>query len=67
MGGDGGGGWGINSSKKPGRKSSILSCVACHSANCSELSCSPSRGRTRIPEAFMTKTTFFSDSGTASY
>ena len=61
--------WGTMSFKKPGRNCSILSYVADHkvrwqSCRASSLSIG---GGTRIPVAFITRITFLSDSGTASY
>lgn len=56
------------SDKNPGKNRSNLACVAVHIVRCcsSRLS-SSAGGETRILAAFITKTTFFSDSETASY
>jgi hypothetical protein len=63
----GGGGIEITSARNPGKKRSIRSDVTVHSIRCcSSRRCSAEGGTSR-PVAFMTKTTFLRDSGTASY
>ena len=57
----------MTSSRKPGRKRSIRSCVAVHKARCCSSLESSFSGGSKSPAAFMTKSTFLSDSGTASY
>lgn len=63
-----GGGVGTMSSKKPGRNRSMRSCVAAHTDAWRSLRTSSGEvGGTSSPVAFITSSTFFRDSGTASY
>lgn len=56
------------SSKKPGKNRSMRSCVAAHTDACRSLRTSSGEvGGTSSPVAFITSSTFFRDSGTASY
>jgi hypothetical protein len=57
----------MTSARKPGRNLSILSRVADHKVRCVSFLWSSAAGGTKIWAAFMTKITFLSDSGTASY
>jgi hypothetical protein len=52
--------------RKPGKNLSKRSCVAVHKVHWRSLRLSSSEGGTSIPAAFMTRITFFKDSGMAS-
>lgn len=60
-------GSGSTSKRKPGRKRWIRSNVAAQSCFCRSSRVSGCIGWTNSPVAFMTNTTFLSDSGMASY
>ena len=64
---DGAGGLEMTSARNPGKNRSILSKVADHKVRCLSSRWSSGDGGTKISAAFMTRMTFLSDSGTASY
>lgn len=64
---DGAGGIEMTSARKPGKNRSILSWVADHKVRCLSSRWSSPEGGTSISAAFITRMTFLSDSGTASY